>query len=82
MDDVLSDNLLTQVAIFVADDGLKEPAQVFDRFAAMLLTSKRFSRVTKGALRSALARVLRIVLPRIVSTSRLVRVMNNDAELF
>jgi hypothetical protein len=76
------DYLLAHIANFVGDDGLKEPAQVFERFRAMLLTNKSISRVTKIALRRALSRVLRIVLPPIVSTLRLIEAMNKDDELF
>ena len=81
-EDMLPDHLLTHVASFVADDGLNEPADVFKRFKEMLLTSKRFSRATKVAVRRALARVLRRVLPPTVSTRRLIEVMNKDSELF
>lgn len=81
-EDMLPDNLLTHVASFVAGDGANEPAHVFERFNAMLLTSKRFSRATKVACRRALARVLRRVMPPIVSTQRLIEVMNKDSELF
>lgn len=73
--------LLMMVARFVASDRLKKPVDFFQRLRALRLTNRTMRDVADSALRGELALVLRIVLPQLVSTQRLLRAMTEDTKL-
>ena len=73
--------ILMMVARFVASDRLEKPEGFFERLRAMRLISKPMKDAVDSALRDDLALVLRIALPQLVSTRRLLDGMKNDAKL-
>jgi hypothetical protein len=90
----LGHQILMMVARFVASDRLEKPEGFFQRLRALFalrLTSGTMRNVADSvvsgselrgyALRDDLALVLRIALPQLVSTQRLLNGMKNDAKL-
>ena len=77
----LGHDILMMVARFVARDRLENPVGFFRRLRAMRLIGKPMKDAVDSALRGHAALVLRIALPQLVSTRRLLDGMKNDTKL-
>jgi hypothetical protein len=81
MERSLPHTLLMMVARFVASDRLENPVGFFKRLRAMRLTNTKMKDAADYALSGHAALVLRIALPQLVSTRRLLDGMKNNTKL-
>ena len=84
--DALPDEVLLIIAQLLVVDGLRDAdglmTRVYTHVTSLRQASKQMhDAISVGSVRAAVARALRLALPHQVSTTMLVQLMRNDAEL-